>query len=101
MGADAGYDARTFVEKLRELNVTPHVAQKKYSAIDRRTTVHIGYELSQRVRKRAEQIFGWLKVVGGLRRTRYKGRQRNQLLAYMTGAAYNLLRMSRLISAPV
>ena len=99
MGADAGYDARSFVDQLRKWNVTPHVAQKRHSAIDRRTTSHLGYELSQRVRKRAEQIFGWLKVIGGMRRTRYKGRERIQLLAHMTGAAYNLLRMSRLMSA--
>ena len=97
LGMDAGYDARDFVEELRENNVTPHVAQKKYSAIDARTTQHAGYEASQKVRKRVESIFGWSKTVGNFRKTRYRGRRRNQLVAYITAAAYNLVRMSRLM----
>jgi len=97
LGADAGYDAKSFVHELRERGVTPHVAQKRHSAIDGRTTRHAGYSASQCVRKRAEQIFGWLKTIGGLRKTRYKGRSKNQLAAYMAGAAYNLLRMAKLM----
>lgn len=97
LGADAGYDARDFVRALRDRGITPHVAQKRRSALDRRTTRHPGYIASQCVRKRAEQIFGWLKTIGGLRKTRYKGRSRNQLSAYMASAAYNLLRMAKLM----
>jgi transposase len=100
VGADRGYDTRDFVERSREAGVTPHVAQfenaRRSSAIDRRTTRHIGYAISQQIRKRIEQIFGWIKTVGGLRRTRFKGRERTQLAAYMVGAAYNLLRIAKL-----
>jgi transposase len=99
VGADAGYDAQDFVDACRSRGVTPHVAQKKHSAIDGRTTRHAGYSASQQVRKRSEQIFGWLKVIGGMRKTRFKGRERNQLLAYMTGTAYNLLRIAKLMAA--
>lgn len=100
VGADRGYDTRDFVERSRGAGVTPHVAQfenaRRSSAIDRRTTRHIGYAISQQIRKRIEQIFGWIKTVGGLRRTRFKGRDRTQLAAYMVGAAYNLLRIAKL-----
>ena len=100
VGADRGYDTRDFVERSREAGVTPHVAQfenaRRSSAIDRRTTRHVGYAISQHVRKRIEQVFGWIKTVGGLRRTRFKGRDRTQLAAYMVGAAYNLLRIAKL-----
>jgi transposase len=65
----------------------------------RGVTRHAGYSASQQVRKRSEQIFGWLKVIGGMRKTRFKGRERNQLLAYMTGTAYNLLRIAKLMAA--
>jgi transposase len=99
VGADRGYDAREFVDELREYNVTPHVAQKRYSAIDGRTTRHSGYARSQTVRKRAEQIFGWLKTVAGLRKTRLKGRAKNQLQVYLSGAAYNLLKIAKLMAA--
>ena len=67
------------------------------SAIDGRTTRHPGYALSQNKRKRIEEIFGWFKTVGGLRRTRFKGVARTQLAAYLVGTAYNLTRMSRLM----
>jgi len=100
VGADKGYDVKSFIEGCRELGVTPHVAQTsdyhRRSAVDRRTVRHIGYVASQRVRKRIEEIFGWMKTVGGFRRTRYRGRDRTQLAAYFVGAAYNLLRMARL-----
>lgn len=102
VGADRGYDTKDFVGRAREQNVTPHVAQNqnahRSSAIDGRTTRHVGYPISQTIRMRIEQVFGWIKTVGGLRRTRYRGRRRTQLAAYMVGAAYNLLRMSRLQS---
>lgn len=97
LGADAAYDAKDFVRRCRERGVAPHVARKRHSAIDGRTVRHNGYQISQIVRRRAEQIFGWLKTVGGLRKTRYKGRAKNQLAVYMAGAAYNLLRMAKLM----
>lgn len=100
VGADRGYDTKDFVARAREQSVTPHVAKnenaRRRSAIDGRTTRHEGYRISQTIRMRIEQVFGWIKSVGGLRRTRYRGRRRTQLAAYMVGAAYNLLRMSRL-----
>jgi len=73
---------------------------KRRSAIDNRTVRHAGYFASQRVRKRVEEIFGWLKTVGGFRRTRFKGKRKTQLAAYLTAAAYNLVRMARLLPAP-
>ena len=81
-------------------NITPHVAQctHRRSAIDTRTVRHDGYAVSQRIRKRIEQVFGWIKSIGGLRRTRDKGRQRTQLAAHLVGAAYNLLRMAKLVA---
>ena len=101
LGADKGYDTRDFVEKLRNKNITPHVAanieRRGGSAIDGRTTRHEGYSVSQRIRKRVEEIFGWLKTVGGFRRTRFKGRDRTELQAMFAGAAYNLMRMAKLI----
>jgi len=63
---------------------------------DARTTRHVRYEISQRIRMRIETVFGWLKSVGGLRRTRYRGRRKTQFAAYLAGAAYNLLRVARL-----
>ena len=100
LGADKGYDTRDFVAACRARNITPHVAMneqfRRRSAIDERTRRHPGYGVSQRVRKRVEEIFGWLKTVGGFRRTRLKGRVRTQLAAYFLGAAYNLLRIARL-----
>ena len=100
VGADKGYDTADFVQGLRDLGCTPHIATKaRYSNIDGRTTRHAGYAISQRVRKRVEEIFGWSKTVGGFRKTRYKGRRRNQLAAYLVGAAYNLLRIAKLTLA--
>jgi len=102
VGADKGYDTKEFVELCRFYRITPHVAQnnkRRRSAIDDRTARHVGYDVSQRVRKRVEEIFGWMKTVGGFRRTRFKGRRRTQLAAYLVGAAYNLVRMSRLLPA--
>ena len=100
VGADKGYDTVGFVEKCRELNVTPHVAQKaKGSAIDGRTTRHEGYGLSQRKRKRIEEIFGWLKTVGCLRKLRYRGVRRVEWIFLFATAAYNLVRMRNIAAA--
>ena len=99
LGADRGYDTRAFIEDLRQREVTPHVAQhttRRRSAIDGRTTQHEGYRLSQRVRKRVEEIFGWMKTVGGGRKLRYIGTEKNQLWATLTAATYNLVRMAKL-----
>lgn len=99
VGADKGYDTQDFVTACREMNVTPHVARRRWSIVDKRTTRHAGYQVSQRVRKRIEEIFGWIKTVAGGRKLRYKGIARNQLWAEFTAAAYNLVRMAKL--APV
>ena len=103
VGADKGYDTKDFIARCRAMNVVPHVAQninnRRRSAIDARTTRHGGYSVSQRLRKRIEEIFGWMKTVGGFARTRFKGSDRTQLAAYFVGAAYNLLRMAKLLSA--
>src|SRR5215472_6261604 len=104
LGADKGYDTRGFVATCRALNITPHVAQNDArpggSALDARTTRHPGYAVSQWIRKRIEEAFGWMKTVGGLRKTPYRGRERVQMHAYLVGAAYNLLRIARLLAAP-
>lgn len=100
VGADKGYDTHAFVAECRAMNVVPHITQcitsNRGSAIDDRTTRHVGYDVSQRVRKRVEEIFGWAKSIGGFRRTRFRGRERTQLASFMIGAAYNLLRIARL-----
>lgn len=103
VGADKAYDTKDFVAACGEIGATPHVAQninkRRSSAIDGRTTRHVGYSVSLRARMFIESIFGWSKTRGGLRRTRFKGRERTQMFAFMVGAAYDLLRMGRL--APV
>ncbi|NQW16533.1 MAG: IS5 family transposase [Chloroflexi bacterium] len=100
IGADKGYDTKDFVAGCRKRSVSPHVARKrKHSAIDGRTVRHSGYVVSQRVRKRVEEIFGWMKTVGGGRKLRYVGVERNHLWATLTTAAYNLVRMAKLIPA--
>ena len=99
VGADRGYDTRGFVQGCRNMLVTPHVAQKQGSAIDRRTTRHEGYRLSQRTRRRIEEVFGWVKTVGGGRKLRYGGLARNRLWAEMTIAGYNLVRLAKLTAA--
>jgi transposase len=97
VGADKGYDSQDFVQGCRARNVTPHVARKKqYSAIDERTTTFPGYRLSQRIRKRVEEIFGWEKTVGGGRKLRFVGVVKNRLWFTLTGTAYNLVRMAKL-----
>ena len=98
MGCDKAYDAKDFAEELREANVTPHIAQQTHrtSAIDERTTRHAGYEVSQRKRKRVEEIFGWLKTVGLMRKTHFRGRDRVGWMFTFAVAAYNLLRIRNL-----
>jgi transposase len=101
LGADKGYDAKDFVIELRERNVRPHVAQNssgRRSAIDRRTTRHPGYAMSQRIRKRIEEAFGWIKTVAGLRKTRFRGLARVDLAFTFAAAAYNLVRLPRLLA---
>lgn len=101
LAADKNYDTAEFVEKLRGLNATPHVAQKaRRSAIDQRTTRHAGYQTSQKVRKRVEEIFGWMKTAGLLRKTRHRGLERVECTFTLAAAAYNLVRMRNLIWAP-
>lgn len=103
VGADKGYCNRAFVAALRRGSIAPHVARikgRKIPGLDGRTTRSCGYGLSQRVRKRIEEIFGWMKTVGGFRKSRYRGEARTQQLAYWVGAAYNLMRIVRLQTAP-
>lgn len=99
LGVDKGYDTGDFVQACRNLNVTPHVAQNtngRRSAIDGRTTTWPGYAISQRVRKRVEEIFGWAKTVGGCRKLRYIGRVRNRIWVLFAGATFNLTRTANL-----
>src|SRR5438270_1498051 len=103
LGADKAYDVAEFVAELRECNVTPHVAQNttnRRSAIDARTTRHPGYAVSGRMRKRVEEIFGWLKTVALLRQTRHRGRARVGWMFLFGLAAYNLIRIRNLTWAP-
>jgi IS5 family transposase len=101
LGADKGYDTAEFVARSKSL---PTSRAMRVAPGGPRSTAaparHVGYAVSQRVRKRVEEIFGWMKTVGGLRRTRYRGLGRTQLHAYLVAAAYNLLRIARLITAP-
>ena len=99
LGADRGYDTRDFVAGLRARGVTPHVAQndsRRRSAVDGRTTRHPGYGHSQRRRKLVEQVYGWVKTVGGGRKLRFLGLARNRCWLELTAAAYNLVRMAKL-----
>jgi hypothetical protein len=99
LGADRGSDTRDVVESCRELGITPHGAQNttnRSSAIDERTTGHVGYSISQRLRMRIEQVFGWGKTIGGLRRTRLRGLAGTRFGTYLVAATYDLLRISNL-----
>jgi transposase len=106
MGGDKGYDVQDFVMELREIGITPHVAQNAYdtgtakrsSSIDGRTTRHPGYGVSQRKRKRIEEIFGWLKTIAGQRQTRFRGLERVQMSFTLALAAYNLIRLPKLFA---
>ena len=102
LGGDKNYDTRDFVDTLRSLKVTPHVAQNntnRKSAIDGRTTRHAGYTVSQVKRKRVEEIFGWVKTVGVMRKTRHRGTQKVSWMFTFSLAAYNLVRMRNLALA--
>jgi transposase len=100
LGADKGYDDRGFVARLRQMCVTPHVAAKdRHSAIDRRTTRHAGYRVSQRKRKLTEEPFGWGKEIGPIRKTMLRGLQRVGAQFTLTMAAYNLAKLPRLLAA--
>jgi transposase len=97
VGGDKNFDVASFVAAVRELAITPHVAQKDHSAIDARTTRHAGYDVSQRKRKLIEQVFGWMKTVGGLRKLRHRGGELVDWILTFTAAAYNLVRMRTLL----
>jgi len=100
LGADRGYDSQDFVQGCRALDVTPHVAQNtsnRSSRIDARTTRHAGYVQSQKRRKRVEEVFGWMKTVGLMRKTRHRGRPKVGWVFTFTAAAYNLVRMRNLL----
>jgi transposase len=98
LGADKGYDTSSVVEGLRGLGITPHVAAKiTHGAIDGRTTRHAGYAVSQKKRKRIEEIFGWLKTIALLRKTRHRGKDRVDWIFRFALAAYNLVRMRNLV----
>ena len=102
LGADKAYDAEDFVNELRSMNATPHVAQNtsgRSSAIDGRTTRHPGYAVSQRIRKRIEEAFGWIKTVAGQERTKFRGRERVGWSFALAAAAYNLARLPKLMEA--
>ena len=105
VAADKGYDTKEFVREIRGMNVTPHVAQNDKrpggSAIDKRTTRHAGYKVSQVRRKRVEEVFGWLKTVGMLRKTRHRGVLKVAWVFTFAAAAYNLVRMRNLVYTPV
>jgi IS5 family transposase len=106
LGADKGYDVAAFVQALRQRQVTPHIAADRrvskhgvvrHSEIDMRTTRHAGYEVSQRIRKRIEEVFGWTKSTAGLRQTKFRGLARVGWAFSLTAAAYNLIRLPRLL----
>ena len=103
LGGDKGYDTKDFVADLGVLNVTPHIAQNitahRGSAVGGRTTRHAGYAVSQRKRKLIEEVWGWMKTVGGFRKTRFVGRVKTEFAALFVGAAYNLVRIAKLTPA--
>ena len=102
LGADKGFDAEDFVNELRAMRVTPHVAQNtsgRRSAIDGRTTRHPGYATSQRIRKRIEEAFGWIKSIAGQEKTRFRGVERAGFAFTFAAASYNLVRLPKLLAA--
>jgi len=99
VAADKAYDTTSFVADCRTLGITAHVAQNtsnRRSAIDGRTTRHVGHRISQRIRKRIEEPFGWIKAIAGGRKLRYRGRRRNRSWFLIAGAVYNVLRITAL-----
>jgi IS5 family transposase len=110
LGADKAYDVRQFVHDLRDRSVTPHIAidghvrirgTPRMTAIDRRTTRHVGYEISQRCRKRIEEVFGWIKSSAGLAKVKLRGRARVDAAFTLALAAYNLIRLPKLLAVPL
>lgn len=102
LGADAGYYTKGFVHECRSLNVTPHVAQpreRRTPTLDKRTTRHVGYEISQKIRRRVEQPFGWLKSFAGFRKSRFIGLAKTAFSGTIAMTAYNLLRMTKICQA--
>ncbi len=99
LGADKNYDTKDFVAEARNVGATPHVSQKQRSAIDGRTTRHAGYQISQRKRKRIEEIFGWMKTVGGMRKLRHRGLELVDWMFTLAAASYNLVRIRNLATA--
>jgi transposase len=102
LGADKAYDAEDFINELRSMKVTPHVAQNnngRASAIDSRTTRHAGYAVSLRIRKKIEEGFGWIKTIGGQEKTKFRGRERVGWAFTFTAAVYNLVRLPKLLAA--
>ena len=107
LGGDKGYDVQAFAEDPRERNVTPHVAvqnhltktgKRRRTKIDGRVRRHPGYAVSQRIRKRIEEIFGWVKVQAGQDKTRFRGRRRVEASFTLALAAYNLIRLPKLLA---
>jgi transposase len=104
VAGDKAYDTKDFVAEARHMNATPHVAQNnsnRKSAIDERTTRHAGYAISQKKRKRVEEIFGWMKTIGGMRKLRHRGLELVAWMFTLTAAAYNLVRMRSLLATDV
>ncbi len=101
VGGDKGFDTKDFVAEMREINVTPHVAQNdsgRHSAIDRRTTRHPGYAVSLRIRKRIEEAFGWTKTLAGLRKARHRGLPKMDWQCTFAMAVCNLVRLPKLLA---
>lgn len=99
VGADKGYDVKSFVQRRRDLRITAHVAAKdKGSTIDERTRRHAGYEVSQRKRKRVEEPFGWAKVIGPIRQVKQRGKPRVNALFQTTMMGWNLVRMRNILA---
>ena len=101
LGGDKAYDTQDFVAEMRRLGVTPHVSQNtkgRRSAIDARTTRHAGHAISVRIRKRIEEVFGWVKTVGGLRKTRHRGTARVGWMFTFVATAYNVVRIPKLLA---
>lgn len=102
VGADKGYHQKDFVQGCRDRGIVPHVACKanvQVAGLDGRTTTQQSYQISLKIRKRVEEIFGWIKTVGGFRRSRYRGLERTQAWGYFVAGTYNLLRIARLAAA--
>jgi len=99
LGADKGYDTRNFIGALRKQKVTPHIAGKNTTILDGRTTRHAGYKISQKKRKRVEEIFGWTKTCAGMAKARFRGSPRVGLAFALGGCTYNLIRISNILAS--